>query len=151
MNRPVELRGLAKSLEINAYRTLKYLQLSIPVVGDNYDPLCGLSRELGFMAGNNILEELQLDVVVCGACRTESEDWSTFDSVLTKSGAFPILRLVWVEICWNSQAGTLRDLDNEVGMLRSFKEVKFPRLVESKAVEFYLSTQFECHNTALQN
>ena len=151
VNQPVELAGLGANLAINVYRTLKILALSITVVGDDHDPLCGLSRELRCIAGNNILEELELDVVVCGACRTESEDWSTFDSVLTKSGAFPILRLVWVEICWNSQAGTLRDLDNEVGMLRSFKEVKFPRLVESKAVEFYLSTQFECHNTALQN
>ena len=145
MNRPVELRGLARSLEINAYRTLKYLQLRIPVVGDDYDPLCGLCRELGFMAGNNILEELGLEsVVVGGACRTESEDWSTFDSILTKSGAFPILGLVSVEISWNSLANG-RDLENEVDVLERFKEVKFPRLVESKAVAFDLSAGIHCH------
>ena len=64
MDWPVELAGLGASLAINAYRTLKLLALSITVVGDNYDPLCGLSRELRFIAENNILEELELDVVV---------------------------------------------------------------------------------------
>ena len=137
MNRPVKLKGLARSFEINAHQTLKYLQLNIPVVGDDYDPLCGLSRELGFMAGNNILEELGLVVVVGGACRTESADWSAFDSVLTKSGAFPILNLVSIKISRNSLADG-RNLDNEADMLARFKEVNFPRLVKSKAVAIKL-------------
>ena len=62
-------------------------------VGDDYDPLCGLNRELRFISGNNILEELKLYLVVQddAPCRTESKDWSAFDSVPTESGAFPKL------------------------------------------------------------
>jgi len=137
---PVGLAALGASLAINAYRTLKLLALSITVVGDNYDPLCGLGRELRFIAGNNILEELELDVVVQAdaSCRTESEDWSAFDSVLTESGVFPMLHRVSVEIWWYSDG---RDVDDEDAILESFKEEKFPRLVESKAVEFNFSAE----------
>jgi hypothetical protein len=109
---PVGLAGLGASLAINAYRTLKSLELSITVrVGDDYDPLCGLSRELRFIAGNNILEELELDVVVQAdaSCRTDSEDWSAFDSVLTESGAFPMLHRVFgrnlVVFIWHGRRG----------------------------------------------
>ena len=132
------LAGLGASLAVNAYRTLKLLDFSITVVGDHYDPLCGLNHELGFIAGNNIVEGLKLDVVVQddASCRTESDDWSAFDSVLTKSGAFPMLRRVSVGILWYS----VFDEDEESGwqdhVLESLKEDKFPRLVESKAVEF---------------
>ena len=100
MVQPLELTGLGASLAINAYRTLKSLEISVTVVGDDHDPLCGLNRELRFIAGNNILEELDLDVALQQdvSCRIESEDWSTFDSVLTESGAFPMLRRVLVEV-----------------------------------------------------
>ena len=141
MNRPIELTGLAGSLAINANRTLKVLELSIPVIGDQYDPLCGLSRELEYIAGNNILEELVLHVVVRDdACKTRSEDWSAFDSVLTKSDAFPILHRVSVEIWWHTACKDLEDYDT---VLKSLEEVKskFPRLVESEAVEFKFSSK----------
>jgi hypothetical protein len=140
---PVELAGLGPSLAINAYRTLKLLALSITVVGDYYDPLCGLNRELRFIAGKNILEELELDMVVQAdsPCRTESEDWSAFDSVLTGSGAFPMLRRVSVEIWWYSHGMDVDDMDAEDGILESLKEGKFLRLVESKAVEFNFTAE----------
>jgi hypothetical protein len=102
--------------------------------------LCGLSRELRLIAGNNILEELELDVVLqAGAsCRTESEDWSAFDSVLTEFNAFPMLHRVSAEIWWFSYG--MGDVDED-GVLESLKEDKFPRLVESKVVEFNFSAE----------
>ena len=63
MGWPVWLTGLGASLAINAYRTLKLPALGITVRRSNY-PLCGLPGELRFITGNNILEELELDV--CG-------------------------------------------------------------------------------------
>ena len=134
MNLPVWLEGLGASLAINSYRTLRFLHLTIKVEGDDCDPLCGLSRELRFIIDNNILEELKLLVVIDDDAlfKTESEDWSVFDSVLTKSGAFPMLHRVSVEIWWCPQ---FMDLDENL-LNESFKEDKFPRLVESKEVEF---------------
>jgi hypothetical protein len=58
----LELVGLRESLAINAYQTLTSLGLGTTVAipdDDHLDPLCGLSRVLGFIAGNNILDELQ--------------------------------------------------------------------------------------------
>ena len=140
----MELTGLGGSLAINAYRTLKRLILHIFVLGDDYDPLCGLSRELGFIAGNNILEELVLYVELSDASsQTESEDWSAFDSVLTKSDAFPILHRVSVEILWHSVG---RDQVDQVDMLASFDKEKLSRLVESKAVELNFYFRIRSHN-----
>ena len=132
MVQPLELAGLGASLAINAYRTLKILEIGVTVVGDDHDPLCGLNRELRFIAGNNILEDLRLDVTLQQdvLCRAETEDWSAFDSMLTESGAFPMLRLVSVRIWWYS---VFRNLS---GQVESLKEDKFPQLVESKAVDF---------------
>ena len=113
MVQPLELAGLGASLAINAYRTLKLLQVRVIVVGDDYDPLCGFSRELRVIAGNNILEELDLDVVVKTdiPCRTDSKDWHIFDSVLNEPGAFPVLRRVSVKFLWY----TTDVLDQEIG------------------------------------
>ena len=132
MNLPVSLAGLGESLAINSYRTLKFLNLSITVVGDDCDPLCGLSSELRFITGNNILEELNL--YVCED-RAESEDWSAFDSVLTGACAFPILHRVSVEIYW-LYGPWMDDLNARNLFMESYKKDKFPQLVESKAVEF---------------
>ena len=134
VNQPVDLTGLGASLAINAYRTLKILELSLTVVGDDYDPLCGFDRELRFIAGNNILEVLKLYLVVRddATCRTESEDWSSFDSVLTESDAFPMLHQALINICW----GPTSRFPSELAMLEILLGDKFPRLMESKAVEF---------------
>ena len=132
MVQPLELAGLGASLAINAYRTLKLLQVRVIVVGDDDDPLCGLNRELRVIAGNNILEKLDLEVWVKTdvPCRTDSKDWHTFDSVLTDPGAFPVLRRVSVKFRWYTT-----DMLNQ-DRLESVKENNFPRLVESKTVEF---------------
>ena len=128
----MDLGGLSECLKVNAYRTLKLLNIGITVVGDEYDPLCVFNRELRFIAGNNILESVYLtlrhqeDV----SSRIESEDWSNFDSVLTESGAFPMLRLVSVEIWWREVSRNLSDQENNL------TAAKFPRLVESSAVFF---------------
>ena len=135
MIQPLQLTGLGASLAKYTYRTLKFLDLYITVVGDDHDPLCGLNRDLRFITGNNIIEELELYVVVQQdtPCRTESEDWSAFDSVLTESGAFPMLHRVSVEIWWYSAC---RDQSEKDAVFESLNEDRFPRLVESKAVKF---------------
>ena len=131
----MELAGLGASLAMNAYRMLKIQGLCLTVVGDDYDPLCGFHCELRFIAGNNILEVLELYLVVEDdtPCRTESEDWSAFDSVLTESDAFPMLHRVLVDISWGTEHRNMRE---QFTVLESLKEDKFPRLVESKEVEF---------------
>ena len=136
----MDLAGLGASLAINTYRTLKILELGLTVVGDDYDPLCGFDRELRFIAGNNILEELKLYLVVRddATCRTESEDWSSFDSVLTESDAFPTLNRVLVDIYWCLSSRN----PSERAVFESLKEDKFPRLLESKAVEFSFCSTF---------
>ena len=138
MDRPLKFAGLGTSLAINAYRTLKLLALAIKV-NFELDLLWELSRELRFIAGNNILEELKLDVDVRGdtSCLTKSEGWSALDSVLTESGAFPMLHRVSVEIWWWYTGS--ENLDDCEATLESSKEDKFPRLLESKAVEFNFS------------
>jgi hypothetical protein len=138
----VSLAGLGASLAINAHQTLKLLALRA-AIRDNCDPLCGLGRELRFIAGNNILKELKLDLLVdsVDSCRTESEDWSTFDSVMTESGAFPMLHRVSVRIWWGLTDAVVVDHEPEDGIWRSFKEDNFPRLAKSKAVEFNFSVQ----------
>ena len=141
MDRPLKFAGLGASLAINAYRTLKLLALRIEVdFESDLDPLWELSCELRFIAGNNILEELKLDVDVRGdaSCLTKSEDWFAFDSVLTESGAFPMLHRVSVKIWWYTGS---EDPDDCEAMLESSKEDKFPRLLESKAVEFNFSNE----------
>ena len=117
------LAGLGSSLAINAYRTLKSLEFSLNIERDDHDHLCGIERELRFIAGNNIIEMLELDMLflVDSSFQIKSEDWSAFDSVLTEPGGFPMLNRVSVKIWWYS------------GSMESFKD-KFPRLVESKAV-----------------
>ena len=68
----------------NVYRTLKSVIVGVTDLGDDHDPLCGLNRELKFLAGNNILEELELNVAVQvqedASCRTDFVEWPTFDS-----------------------------------------------------------------------
>ena len=135
----MRLAGLGASLAINAYRTLNFLELFIVIKGDDCDFLCGLNRELRFIVGNNILEELKLYVFFEDdtSFQNESEDWSVFDSVLTKSGAFPMLHRVSVVICWGMH------LDGLNLLIESLKEDKFRRLVESKSVEFNFSSSVE--------
>ncbi|KIM37828.1 hypothetical protein M413DRAFT_30735 [Hebeloma cylindrosporum] len=120
MSWPVVLTGLGPSLAINAYRTLKFLELSIVRARDDYDPLCGLSHELTFISGINVLEKIVLDVVVQPEtfCRTDSDDWSALDLVLTESGAFPMLHRVSVEIWWFLSC--IGVVDDEDPLLESF-------------------------------
>ena len=134
------MAGLGASLAINAYRTLKLLKLSITVGEDTYGPLCGLSRELSFIVGKNFLELLELFVMVLddASFQNMSEEPSAFDSVLTESGAFPTLHGVSVTIWWYPD---FMDLDGMKRVMESFKKDKFPRLIESKAVEFNFNTR----------
>ena len=147
MYEPVDLAGLGASLAINTHRTLETLEINIRV-GDDYDPLCGLNSELRFIAGNNILEGLGLDVAIPNSYSypDDTEDWSVFDSVLTESGAFPRLHRVWLGISWHSG----RDLIEQDAMLEILTEDKFPRLVESKEIQFNFRAEIQYDNDSEQ-
>jgi hypothetical protein len=140
---PVRLARLGASLAINAHQTLKLLALCTFAI-DPYNPLCGLDRELRFIAGDNILEELELDVVIDAVdllWLTESEDWSAFDSVLTESGAFPMLHRVSISVKI-LRGSDVDDVGDEDGIWESLtKEDMLPRLAESNAVEFNFSVE----------
>ena len=145
MHRPLGMAGLGASLAINGYRTLKLLEFGVTVLGDDYDFLHGFNRELRFIAGNNILEALRLylDVEDKTSFHTESEDWAALDSVLTESGAFPMLHRVSVEFSGRTGSESMY-LSGRDAMLESLKENKFPRLmpVKNKAVELDFSAHF---------
>ena len=145
MHQTFELAGLGESLAINAYRTLTSVRFSDILDIVHYDPSYGFNRELGFIAGNNILEELQLDVgfkiaslgfKVASSYLTHFEVWSAFDSMLTDSGAFPALCRVSVMFGWFSKYISETEMD---AVLEGLKENILPRLVESEAVEFNFS------------
>ena len=142
MLQPLDLAGLGASLAIYAYRTIKSLEFGVTVLEDDHDLLCGFNRELKFIAGNNILEKLRLYLEIEDetAFKTESEDWSTLDSVLTESRAFPMLHQVSVEISWWSES---MDISEREAMLESLKKDKFSRLMKSKAVKFDFSAKFD--------
>ena len=142
MLQPLDLAGLGASLAINAYRTIKSLEFGVTVLEDDHDLLCGFNRELKFIAGNNILEKLRLYLEIEDetAFKTESEDWSTLDSVLTESRAFLMLHQVSVEISWWSES---MDISEREAMLESLKKDKFSRLMKSKAVKFDFSAKFD--------
>ena len=140
----VGLAGLGESLAINAYRTLESLKLNIPIRRDSYEPLCGLSCELRFIARKNILESLELFMMVedDASFQILAEEPSAFDSMLSESGAFPVLHRVSVAISWYSES---MDLGGMKVAMESLRKDKFPRLIESKAVKFNFDSNLKLY------
>ena len=73
-------------------------------------------------------------------CRTDSDDWSDLDVVLTYPGAFPMLRQVAVNLFWYSYE---RDEEEVEHLLNKLTEDRFPRLLERSAVQFKFREQHE--------
>ena len=136
------LHGLGLVLFENAYRTLNSIQLKFIVFEYHSNPLCGLPLELRQIAGINVLEELYIFVLVWAdePCRTDSDDWSDLDVVLTYPGAFPMLRQVAVNLFWYSYE---RDEEEVEHLLNKLTEDRFPRLLERSAVQFKFREQHE--------
>ncbi|KDR76681.1 hypothetical protein GALMADRAFT_139580 [Galerina marginata CBS 339.88] len=132
---PLILSGLGTSLMVNAYRTLRSVALGITIFRYDSERLRGLSRELRYLSGNNILQVFELNVVIAPG-RTETEEWDAIDWLLTEPGAFPMLHRVSIEIRWYSDGWEVREIDDILGRLT--KE-RFLRLVESPVVEFNFS------------
>ncbi|KJA16814.1 hypothetical protein HYPSUDRAFT_206721 [Hypholoma sublateritium FD-334 SS-4] len=134
-NGPLLLAGLGSSLAAKAYRTLKSVKLHLAVGQAHYSPLCGLTLELRQLSGNNVLEELDISVLV-GAdepCRTEADDWSDLDALLTVQGAFPMLHRVTVKLSWFSDA---REEEQIQALFHRLTQDRFPQLLKSSAVQF---------------
>lgn len=108
---------------------------------EHLNPLCGLPLELRQLSGNNVLEKLKITVTV-GAdepCRTDSDDWSDLDAVLTDQGAFPKLREVAVVLAWNSWD---RDEEEVEELFDRLNKTHFPRL-ESSAIRFQFDEEHD--------
>ena len=92
-----------------ACRSLKTLVLLFKIGDELQDPLLGLPDVLSQMSGDNVLEELLINVyVLChNSCRTDSAMWGRLDDVLSRS-AFHSLRrvslkiIVWVDDLYSS-------------------------------------------------
>ena len=92
-----------------ACRSLKTLVLLFKIGDELQDPLLGLPDMLSQMSGDNVLEELLINVYVhChNTCRTDSAMWGRLDDVLSRS-AFHSLRrvslkiIVWVDDLYSS-------------------------------------------------
>ena len=91
-----------------ACRSLKTLVLLFKIGDELQDPLLGLPDVLSQMSGDNVLEELLINVyVLChNTCRTDAM-WGRLDDVLSRS-AFHSLRrvslkiIVWVDDLYSS-------------------------------------------------
>lgn len=109
-----------------------------------YDPpLSDLVPELGRIAGNNILEEVHLTAIIMKDPSYQGpakDDWSQFDSLLTRPGSFPRLRLVTVQILWCTFLDSVDEMDE--GMFDSVTEKTFTKLVDSPNVEFRFSATY---------
>lgn len=132
---PLLLTGLGSSLVVNAYHTLKAVELYLNVTEGHYTPLCGLPLELRQLSGNNVIEELDVSILVetDEQCRTDLDDWSDLDDLLTVEGAFPMLRRVTIELAWYSSD---RDEGQIKALLHRLTQDRFSRLLESSAVQF---------------
>ncbi|KJA14244.1 hypothetical protein HYPSUDRAFT_72683 [Hypholoma sublateritium FD-334 SS-4] len=137
---PLQLAGLGSSLATNAYQTLKSVILYLNVDREHFDPLCGLTLALRQLSGHNVLEELDVSVLVetDEPCRTDSDDWSDLDTVLTDQSAFRMLRRVTVKLLWYSYQ---RDEVQVADLLHKLTADRFPRLLESSAVQFVFNEE----------
>lgn len=138
----MELFGLGSSLVANAYRTLNSLTFKVTVPPGYDDPLYGFIPELQQIAGNNVLEELHI-VVLVGAedpYIAELDDWPDLDVALTRQGAFPMLRRVAINLVWYTH-----DLDEDEieDLLNKLTEDQFPHLVKSPTVQFKFYEQHD--------
>lgn len=110
-------------------QALKIARLSIYVRDNDDDPLGGLPSELAKIAGENVLERLEILVEIRGGNDMNGSKWGILDTVLTSSG-WPALKAVFLKI---------RLFNGSDGLVQSFKqlkEVQFPRLSASKSVDF---------------
>ena len=113
-------------------------------MGYQQDPaLRGLDYALQDMAGNNVLEELELCIKSCpynGEGCMDSGDLEKLDRVLTEHGAFPKLRRVSIELKWqiyleSDGYWSDDDFDYVIPLDRVTREL-FPRLYGDLAFGF---------------
>lgn len=133
-NKAISCVGLGASLSAWNVGALKELNLSLEVIPD-YDPLYDLVRELGMIAGMNIIKEVCLEVNFYTNMRPRGSTsiWSALDTLLTRPGSFPMLNVVTVKILWDR---AYWNPEPETSFLGPLTEETFPRLLDSKVMEF---------------
>ncbi len=136
------LANLGPILAANASSTLKSIYLESDVGHQNDTAWWDLDRALLDMAGNNVLEELELCIklsVYNKGCM-KSRNFENLDRVLTEHGAFPKLRRVSFKVMWQfymEPGGYWSDVEIEYLIrLDRVKRELFPRLSGDLAFGF---------------
>lgn len=98
-------------------------------------PLCDLNFELGQLAGKNVLEVLEVksETLTTGWDLNTMHWPAEFDQLVTDVGAFPALR----QVTFNLKRPVLA-YETDPYFPSEISEAWFPRLLESRAIEFKL-------------
>lgn len=108
---------------------------------EDLDPLCGLVHELDTLPSVNVIEEI--DICVSFDLNRLSpvimEAFDAFDTLLTKSGSFPKLSLVTVNIVWSCRSHAKWKVIQSGVMAEHF-----PRLVKNDMTQFKFSARTHC-------
>ncbi|KDR68825.1 hypothetical protein GALMADRAFT_256698 [Galerina marginata CBS 339.88] len=140
---PIHIRRPLRliSLNTNSLSRLKSAVFEFVIHGNYHDPLCGICDELRKLASKNVLEniEVSVQVQIDSRCRTNSEDWSDLDALLTGPG-FPKLRRVKLEFFVFSFQRSQREVQD---LLNSMPRERFRKLSESTTIAFEYSAENE--------
>ena len=136
MSHTLSLKSVGSSLRANTRQTLKTIVLHSEVDYMNIRPLRGLDHALQDIAGNNVLEELQVIMFVesSDGCFVDSDDFPNLDTILTEAGAFPKLRRVAVGVEWDPITKTYSSPD--FGPPDQLERDQFPQLCGSPTIKF---------------
>ncbi|KJA18193.1 hypothetical protein HYPSUDRAFT_965998 [Hypholoma sublateritium FD-334 SS-4] len=146
----VEIRGaeidflghIARNINPSSRRRLKKITLVAELQGRD-DPYKHFTHELDQMAGDNVLEEieLQLSIETNDVCNTEVRRWAQLDNVCSQHGAYPYLRRVQISVttfsCGRDYTALHSTLRADIGIngflqLRSNNRVEFSFNVTGK-------------------
>ena len=140
---------VGSSLTANPQPKLKHVVLDLDGDFDEEDGdviLNGLNHELRELSTKNVFETLEVRIKVNLDTRNGPLwDWTAwaddFDRILTRIGAFPVLRKVTISLTWFILDIPCAYLDSSPGDLT---EEHFPRLLRSKRIGFWFSD--DCDN-----
>lgn len=143
--------GIGLSLTTHPRPQLRYVSLDIGDfdIEDGDVILDGLNDVLGQLPENNVLEVLDvhirinLDSIVGREVESRWVAWADdSDRILSDIGAFPVLRKVTIGMSW-----FIRDMElgyMGTGPMDRLVEARFPRLLESTAIDFRFFERWDC-------
>lgn len=132
------LGNIARNINPSSRRRLKKISLVAELEAQD-DPYKHFAHELEQMSGDNVLEEieLQLNIETNDVCSTEVERWAQLDKICSQHGAYPHLRRVQISVttfsCGRDYTVLHSTLRDDIGM-NGFRQLK-----SNKRVEFFFS------------